>query len=124
MPGTAAGRRLCRLADIPEGTGKGFVLGEGAKRQAIFVVHRAGCVRGYVNSCPHVGTPLDWAPDRFLSPDRSLIQCSTHGARFRIEDGYCVSGPCAGDSLEPVEVAVADGWVVVRRAPGARRGRP
>jgi len=35
-----------------------------------------------------------------------LIQCATHGALFRIRDGYCVAGPCAGQGLIPLEVKV------------------
>ena len=57
----------------------------------------------YVNSCPHIGTPLDWTPDRFLSADGRRIVCATHGAEFQIADGLCIRGPCHGDRLEPVD---------------------
>jgi nitrite reductase/ring-hydroxylating ferredoxin subunit len=63
-------------------------------------------VFGYVNSCPHLGTPLNWAGDTFISEDSGLIICATHGALFEIEDGACVSGPCAGQSLEAAPVTV------------------
>jgi len=39
------------------------------------------------------------------------FQCSTHGARFRIADGYCVAGPCRGERLSAVAVRVEDGVV-------------
>ena len=45
---------------------------------------------GYVNSCPHLGSPLDWVPNRFLSADGRHVLCATHGALFRIEDGKVV----------------------------------
>ena len=32
-------------------------------------------------------------------------------ALFRPEDGYCVDGPCAGDSLAPAPVSLIDGMV-------------
>ena len=49
-------------------------------------------------------------PDgRFLTKDGTLIQCSTHGAKFGIEDGICVSGPCQGDRLKPVKTEIRDG---------------
>ncbi len=70
-------------------------------------------VRVYVNSCPHLGVPLDWAPNRFLSGDGGLIVCSTHGAVFRIEDGVCLHGPCHDDRLEPVTVHINDGTLFV-----------
>lgn len=47
---------------------------------------------------------MDWVHGRFLDEDQRLIQCSTHGALFRIGDGYCVGGPCAGDRLTPVKL--------------------
>jgi nitrite reductase/ring-hydroxylating ferredoxin subunit len=52
-------------------------------------------------------------PDRFLDRRREMIVCSAHGARFRIEDGVCVSGPCLGDVLEAVAVTVVDGEIHV-----------
>ena len=53
----------------------------------IFVVREDDRVFGYVNSCPHLGTPLNWAGDTFISEDSGLIICATHGALFEIEDG-------------------------------------
>ena len=44
-------------------------------------------------------SPLEWLPDQFLDSSAQYIQCSVHGAMFRIEDGWCVRGPCAGDAL-------------------------
>ena len=117
--GAAAPRLLCRLEEIEDGEGRGFTIdgaGEGAgggESLDIFVVRRGLSVFGYVNSCPHVGTPLDWAPDQFISDDGAYIQCATHGALFEIEDGACIAGPCAGDRLRPVAVAV-DGEGQVR----------
>lgn len=65
----------------------------------------------YINSCPHIGAPLDWHPGQFLTRDKKAIQCTAHGAMFRIEDGECFFGPCVGQGLEPVTVAVLDGAV-------------
>ena len=67
----------------------------------------------YVNSCPHIGLPLEPVPDRFLDRKREMIVCAAHGARFRIEDGKCVSGPCIGEVLEVVPVAIIAGEVRV-----------
>ncbi len=107
-------RLLCRLEDIKDGEGKGFTLGEGATARDIFVVREGARVYGYVNSCPHQGTPLDWTPDRFISDDSGLILCATHGAQFAIVDGACISGPCIGAHLQPVPVATdARGRVIL-----------
>src|SRR5258705_313796 len=55
---------------------------------------------------------VDVAPLRpVVAPDGRHFQCSTHGARFRIADGYCVAGPCQGERLAAVAVTVEDGVV-------------
>ena len=97
---------LCRLDEIEDGEGRGFILEANGEPQDIFVVREGSAVFGYVNACPHVGTPLDWTPDQFKSEDGIYIQCSTHGALFQIEDGYCIAGPCAGDRLQAIAVEV------------------
>ncbi len=105
----SAGRVLCRLGEIEDGEGRGFEIEDPAAaggKRAIFVIREDEAVHGYENTCPHLGTPLDFPPDHFISADGSHIVCSTHGALFRIEDGYCFSGPCAGASLRPVPVRV------------------
>ena len=103
---------LCRLADIDDGESNGFVATRpDGTRIGVLAVRRGIEVFAYVNSCPHTGAPLDFQPGRFLSLDKNFIQCSTHFALFRIADGYCVQGPCAGKSLAPLAVAVRDGAV-------------
>ncbi len=109
---TTAGRVLCRLDDIEDGQAKSFSFGEGMDEREIFVVREDDQVFGYINSCPHLGTPLDWQGDRFISLDSGLIMCATHGALFEIEGRLCVDGPCIGQNLEPVPVVVdGDGRV-------------
>ncbi len=104
---------LCRADEIAEGQARGFLIGEGAGRRDVILVRRDGELRAYVNACPHQGTPLDTFPDRFLDHEGRLLVCSTHGARFRVEDGLCVSGPCAGKMLQAIVFTVDDGAVVV-----------
>lgn len=105
--------RLCRVDDLEDPGSRGFpalVVGE---MSDILVIRRGAHVYGYLNTCPHTGGPLDWVPDQFLDPAREYIQCATHGALFRIADGVCVYGPCAGDRLTPVPTAVEAGEVVL-----------
>ena len=112
--GGAEGRVLCRLEEIPDGAAKGFDLGTPDDPDEIFVVRRGGRVFAYRNACPHVGTALDWQPDTFMSEDGGFIMCHTHGALFEIENGYCLAGPCAGDSLVPLRARLdAAGRVVL-----------
>jgi nitrite reductase/ring-hydroxylating ferredoxin subunit len=107
----AAGGRLAALDEIPDGEARGFTVAADAGVVSIFVVRRGAWVYAYENSCPHVGTPLDWTPDDFLDREKRHVVCATHGAIFRVEDGVCLAGPCQGDQLEPWPVAVRDGEV-------------
>jgi nitrite reductase/ring-hydroxylating ferredoxin subunit len=102
---------LCRVEEIEDPGAKGFSLAGSDRPREIFVVRTGDVVNAYVNSCPHIGTPLEFQPDRFLTQDRREILCSTHGARFEIASGHCIAGPCRGQSLRRVPVKVAEGWV-------------
>lgn len=103
---------LCRIEEI-SGGGREFAFGE---RRSLFLIRRNGEVYAYANACPHTGAPLNWGRDQFLNGDGSLIQCSFHGALFRIEDGLCVWGPCVKQHLESVPVAVRDGEVILNQS--------
>ena len=103
---------LCRLDEIAEPGSRGFRIGAGgSETRAIFVVRHGGRVAAYENSCPHLGSPLDWVPDRFLDLEKRFILCATHGALFRIGDGHCLAGPCAGKSLKPVPIRLEAGSI-------------
>ncbi|MEW8505547.1 MAG: Rieske (2Fe-2S) protein [Candidatus Thiodiazotropha sp.] len=104
---------LCDISTLEDPGSRGFVIEGRDGELALFIVRRGERVMAYRNSCPHTGINLEWQPDRFLDLSNSYIQCATHGALFRLEDGYCLRGPCAGDSLEPLEVELDGGQVVV-----------
>lgn len=79
-----------------------------------FVVCRNHQLFAYVNSCPHTGAPLDWVDHQFLDIGQAHIQCAVHDARFEIESGRCVAGPCVDQYLKPLQVEVVGGKVVLR----------
>ncbi len=105
--------RLCALDEVPPDGTNGFLVETAQGRFGTMVIRRDGKLFVYVNSCPHVGAPLDLRPGQFLNLERSHIICTTHGALFRIDDGYCVSGPCAGASLMALAAEVRDGEVFI-----------
>ena len=107
------GEVLCRAAAIDEGGARVFTFGSGSKRFEMFVLRRGAALLAFVNVCPHAGLPLDLVPGRFYTRDKRHLFCANHGACFRIEDGFCVSGPCVGRSLMAVEVSVVDGEVTL-----------
>ena len=88
------------LTSLKEGECKGLSFGE----HEIFVVKFDDRLHAYRNKCPHLGIELEWLEDQFLDTEKRFIHCSTHGALFLIETGECVSGPCQGDYLSPVNI--------------------
>ena len=81
------------------------------------LLHRDGDrVRAWLNICPHAGRRLDWAPGQFLKTKEGLLVCAAHGASFELDGGTCVAGPCRGEALRPVAVAVVDAMVMLCEA--------
>ena len=76
-------------------------------------MRRGDQVFAYQNFCMHVGHPLNWQPDRFLTKDKSAIICASHGAMYEIDSGNCFAGPCRGKALRRVDVDVRDGVIYV-----------
>lgn len=107
---------LCHAGDVPEGCSRGFdPWREG--RDTVFVVRHRGELYGWRDACPHHGgTPMAWRKDQYLNADRTRIVCAAHGAQFDIASGACTLGPCLGQSLQRVALAVTEqhGIVVCR----------
>ena len=106
-------QKLCQINQIADDDCAGFVAERNGKREGFIVVRKKDKIFVYVNSCPHIGTPLDFSPGQFFNLDKNLIMCSTHGALFRVDDGFCISGPCAGQFLTNVPIDIIDGSVFV-----------
>lgn len=104
---------LCQIDDIPEEDARGFQL----DGQELVVVRRDGQFHVYLNWCPHLGIELNFMPDVFLDSDQQFLQCANHGALFRIEDGFCLSGPCANQSLIAVPFTVENSEIHVLAIP-------
>lgn len=99
---------LCSLETLRAYKSRGVELENGS---LFLVLLEDGQVRAYRNSCPHLNIELNWQPHGFLDYEQCYIQCKTHGALFRMDDGYCIVGPCSGQSLIPVTVQRAGDWV-------------
>lgn len=109
---------LCHIGEIEDPGSRGFTVGIHGRSVDILVVRKGDDVYAFLNRCPHTGSPLDWMPDQFLSIDRNHIQCATHAALFQIDNGYCVSGPCSGESLQAVPLEVRSGQIYLADADG------
>lgn len=104
---------VAKAAEFGDPDTRGFDIDRDDERRRLFVVRQAGHFHAYLNSCPHTGGPLNWTADQFLSRDRRYIQCSLHGALFRIDNGRCIAGPCAGDCLTPITARVVNDTLIV-----------
>lgn len=98
---------LCHIDDIEDDAAKGFDTGD----RTVFAVRRDGIIYVYINSCPHIGIPLEFLPDDFMDVEKRYIICSNHGALFEVENGACVAGPCAGQSLQAVPFVIDNGMI-------------
>jgi len=106
---------LCGLDEIEDGAARGFAVEGPGFAQRIVVVRRGGTVHGYVNSCPHALSRLDYTPGDFLDDDSRHLYCAVHGAVFRVEDGVCIEGPCIGEALPAARVVLDGGRVCLDR---------
>lgn len=105
---------LCKIDELGDPGTRGFEIDVGGPEPLrVFVVRKGDTLACYRNRCPHTGAPLEWQPDQFLDLDHSFIQCAIHGALFRPENGYCLRGPCAGQSLEPIRLDLDQGRLTV-----------
>ena len=104
---------ICRMNEIPSQKARGFhlmIVGDDGNPRPwpIIVVRWGRQVFGYLNKCPHDGVTLDWERNQFLDPNGIRLMCGKHGALFELGTGSCVEGPCKGQSLTPVALAVLD----------------
>jgi len=104
---------LCHKNEVPTDGCKGISLPDKENkvsddRQVIFIVNRGDFYFAYKNSCPHTGASLNWQPDIFLDFDNFYIQCAIHAARFEVESGLCVWGPCVNQSLQKIKLEIID----------------
>ncbi|GAA0395609.1 Rieske 2Fe-2S domain-containing protein [Cocleimonas flava] len=102
---------LCKLSDLEDLSCKGFTVDVKQNSSRIFIIRKGDDVFGYLNVCPHALAPLEWNPDDFLDENKEHIICSMHAAKFTIEEGVCIEGPCIGASLTSVNLVIKDGVI-------------
>ena len=100
--------RLCAVDDIPDGNSIEFMAPFQGRERSLFAVRKAGQVYLYLNSCPHTGLTLDFTRDQFLNLEKTHILCANHMALFEIDTGVCVSQPCPGEVLTPVDFEIRE----------------
>ncbi len=99
---------LCQLSEINDLACKSFKVKIKRKETDIFVIRKDDQVYAYQNVFPHAQAPLEWNSEQFLDEKKETIICALHGARFAINDGSCLDGPCEGIGLTSVEVKISE----------------
>lgn len=74
--------------------------------EILLVCYGSNQLAAYLNQCPHTGVNLNWQPNECFDLEQRYLACSLHGALFQPEDGFCVYGPCRGQSLQPVALVI------------------
>ena len=103
--------RICHYNELTDPGSYSFSFDIENEALGGFLVRQGEKLSAYINCCPHTGVELDWQPNQFLDVRGEFIQCSLHGALFRIDDGLCVHGPCLGQSLQALDTVIESGYV-------------
>jgi nitrite reductase/ring-hydroxylating ferredoxin subunit len=107
-----AKRLICPSQELRErGTGVRFSVETSRGPKPAFVVRYRGKVQGYLNRCAHVWVELDAQPGEFFDFAGLYLVCSTHGAAYMPDTGYCIGGPCKGQHLTKLAMEEHDGGV-------------
>ncbi|GAB2853374.1 Rieske 2Fe-2S domain-containing protein [Pseudoduganella ginsengisoli] len=100
---------ICAAADVEDGgTGVRFPVTAFGGDATGFVVRYGGVAYAYLNQCAHVPIELDWVKGEFFESSKLYIMCSTHGAIYVPDSGFCAGGPCRGGRLRPIKIVERD----------------
>jgi nitrite reductase/ring-hydroxylating ferredoxin subunit len=116
MPGDGSmqgGLIVAHASDIPQGTSRKFQLTCGNETIDGFVINFQGRFYAYSNRCCHIPIPFDCVDNEFFTRDKRHLICLIHGATYEPNTGLCIDGPCPGEYLDVIPVAVKQGQVIV-----------
>jgi nitrite reductase/ring-hydroxylating ferredoxin subunit len=113
----APGTDVCALDDLVDGESRVVPFGRGWPGVEVIVVRAGDAVYGYVNECAHMAVPLNLFEDVGVRTSAQRLLCDHHYATFRFSDGYCLEGPCQGESLTAVPLDVRAGRIVIAEPP-------
>jgi nitrite reductase/ring-hydroxylating ferredoxin subunit len=105
------GTDLCALGDLADGAAR--VMHLGPERPEIIVARDGARVFGYINACAHMAVPLNLLDDDAVDTADRTMRCDHHYAAFRFHDGVCIAGPCEGDALAAIPLALRAGRIVI-----------
>jgi len=102
-------------AGAPNGVIRLFETEVGGVARPCVLVRGTSGFRAFVNTCAHRDRPVALGVGP-LEPDGTLL-CDAHGARYELDLGECVEGPCLGERLRRVELTEREGRVFLVEEP-------
>jgi len=114
------GTDVCACADVADGASRVVPFGAPPQAFELIVVRSGADVFGYVNECKHMQVALNLLDDYAVETNDHHMLCQHHYATYRFNDGYCVAGPCEGESLTAVPLAVRGDRIVIAAGSAAR----
>ena len=111
-------RPVCPRNELRAGALRQVSLGRndmGIPVSVLVGVSARGELFAYANLCKHLPIPLDGGSGDFFGGDVDTLRCGTHGALYRVSDGFCTRGPCRGTFLRRhlVRVVADQVWLCV-----------
>jgi nitrite reductase/ring-hydroxylating ferredoxin subunit len=88
---------IANVGTIADGKSVSFSYGHGKG----IAVNRGGVIKAYVNSCTHMGGPLE------IADGGTVFRCRWHQSYFSAETGEAIEGQAPrGTWLKPIEIVV------------------
>ena len=104
---------LCHADSLWEGQARGFDP-KNCGQATVIALRFRGEIFLWRNSCPHLGTPMNWRQDGFMNPAGDKLVCFAHGAIFEPDSGLCIHGACLGQRLTELNGHIdAQGWLIL-----------
>ena len=109
----SSGEAIVGIEEIPEDSTVVFRFREDGGEESEAILLRSGeTVLAWRNYCQHM-THIKLDKGSGATMRDGEIVCTNHGAMFDEVSGECTFGPCKGAVLNPIDVSVEDGDVVL-----------
>jgi nitrite reductase/ring-hydroxylating ferredoxin subunit len=108
-----SGLEICALDEIPDKQGRIFEFNSPVGKISLIILRSGEHCYGYVNRCPHFGSPLAKNDSQLIFDPDNWIKCNVHYAQFRWQNGYCTAGECEGESLQKVPLNIVNRKVLM-----------
>jgi nitrite reductase/ring-hydroxylating ferredoxin subunit len=103
--------KICSLEEIQDGGCRIFQINSDMEKVSIIVLRSGDLCYAYVNRCPHFGMKLAETDSQLIFEPNLWIKCNVHYAQFGWQNGACLGGDCAGDSLQTIPLTIQNGMI-------------